>query len=481
MSTVQFARARTAPFQSDKPLPHNADAERNVLGGILLDASNPNATLKAVMQQINGADFYVPEHSAIWRRMLAIAEKKLPIDLMVLTDELQTAGELERIPGGAGYVAKLIDGLPAGSNVGEAVRIVREHSVRRQLILKHNEHLQRALEGAEAPETLLHEFEDFSRSTIVGRKSSLVRVNITDFLMMKFDPLEFIIEPLLPLRGSGMIYSPPGLGKTHISLYMAFCIAVGAPSCFVWDIPKKRRILYVDGEMDAESLQEMVRQIAMGHEMEIPDPDFFGVVNPDFQKGTTPRINTFEGRRAIEELLHPGDILFLDNLSTLCPGADEDETENWSKVQEWILDLRRKGIATFLVHHANKSGLSQLGTSKKEHQLSVNLKLRRPSNYEMAEGLRVEVLFDKLRSRGSGEFKPQWAQPFEVMLKVEDGRAVFLHRPLTKILKERAKEYLTGGMKEHDVVLETGLSRWVVRRIAQDIKWGERSEKPSED
>jgi hypothetical protein len=469
MSTVAFGRRPLQPT-FEKPLPQNLDAERSVLGSILLDQSVPNATLKTIAGQLHAGDFFLPEHQCIFRKMLELSEKQSAIDTLILMDALMSASELDRA-GGPGYLAKLTDGVPAISNYAMHAKIVREKAVARQIIYKMNDLQIRAMEEGANNEELINDFNDFSRRTATERKSGIVAVSMAEFLTMKFDPLEFIIEPLLPLRGSGMIYSPPGLGKTHISLYMAFCIAIGAPTCFVWDIPKARRVVYVDGEMDAESLQEMCRQMALGLDLKMPaDPDDFRIVTPDIQKGTAPRINTIEARAAIESLLKPGHILFLDNLSTLCPGADEDETENWSKVQEWILDLRRKGIATFIVHHANKSGASQLGTSKKEHQLSVNIRLRRPSNYEQVEGLRVEVVFDKLRSRGAGPFKAQWAQPFEVELRVEDGRAIFLHKPLTKILKERAKQYLVGGMKEHDVVLETGLSRWTVRRIARDIK-----------
>lgn len=480
MSTVAFGR-KTPPPNFDKPLPQNLDAERSVLGAILLDPSVPNATLKAVAEQLHAGDFFLPEHQCIFRHMVQLTESQSPIDTLILMDTLTAASELDRA-GGSGYLAKLTDGVPAISNHVMHAKIVREKSVSRQFIYKMNDLQQRTIEGGANNEELMDEFNAFSRHVATGRKTGIVAATAADFLIMKLDPLEFIIEPLLPLRGSGMIYSPPGLGKTHLALYMAYCIAIGAPTCFVWDIPKARRVVYVDGEMDAESLQEMLRQIMLGLDGKVPeDPEYLRIVNPDIQKGSTPRINTIEGRAAIESLVKPGDILFLDNLSTLCPGADEDETENWSKVQEWILDLRRKGIATFIVHHANKSGASQLGTSKKEHQLSVNIRLRRPSNYEQVEGLRVEVVFDKLRSRGAGPFKAQWAQPFEVELRVEDGRAIFLHKPLTKILKERAKQYLVGGMKEHDVVLETGLSRWTVRRIARDIKFEGAGENSNED
>jgi hypothetical protein len=475
MSTVPITR-RATPLNTEKSLPQNPDVERNVLGAIMLDQSIPNGTLQKVTAIVHSGDFAVPEHGCIFRRMIAIHEEKKPIDLTMLVDEMHKAGEIESIPGGASYLSKLMDGVPHVSNVEHYAQIVLEKSLLRQVIRKTNDIQLLAFEENTSPEKLLTDLESFTRNAAHGRKSGLVAVDVSEFMLMKFDPLEFIIEPLIPLRGSGMIYSPPGLGKTHIALYMAYCVAIGAPTCFVWDIPKRRRVVYVDGEMDAESLQEMVQQIARGLGLEVPDPNYLRIVNPDLQKGTVPRINTVAGRRQIQDLLSPGDMLFLDNLSTLSPGADEDETKDWAPVQEWILELRRNAIATFIVHHANKTGLSQLGSSKKEHQLSCNIKLRRPSDYQMEDGLRVEVLFDKMRNRGTSPFKAKWVQPFEVSMSTVDGKAIFTHRPLKELLRERARQMLADGMKPNDVVLETGLSRWVVARIARGLKWGPNAE-----
>lgn len=473
-------RPRPANPDTERATPRNPNLERAVLGAILMDESNPSETLKTVAEKIHAGVFSVPEHQIIYSRLLAMSEEKIPTnDIAVLIDELHKASDLQRIEAGAAYVASLIDGVPQRMNIAEHLRILREKFDLRQLIYKTQDIQQLALTESEPAEKLYSDLETFTKSVSNARTPGLAFVDLRDFLMMKFPPLEFIIEPLLPMRGSGMIYSPPGLGKTHITLYMAYCISIGAPTCLVWDIPKRRRVVYVDGEMDAESMQEMVQQIARGLDLDVPEEGYFRMVNPDLQANTTPRINTNHGRNDIERGLSAGDLLFLDNLSTLSPSADEKETEDWAKIQEWILDLRRSGIATFIVHHANKTGMSQLGSSKKEHQLSCNIRLRRPSDYKMEDGLRVEVLFDKMRSRGAGPFKTKWVQPFEVTMRVDDGRAVFAHRPLKELLRERALQMLAEGMRPNDVALDTGLSRFAVARLKNKVR--SISDKDSDD
>ena len=71
-----------------------------------------------------------------------------------------------------------------------------------------------------------------------------------------------MIEPILPVSNSAIIFSPTGAGKTYIMLYIAYSVAIGAEQVFVWDIPKARPVVYVDGEMDQLTLQERQTEIA---------------------------------------------------------------------------------------------------------------------------------------------------------------------------------------------------------------------------
>src|ERR1700686_1566603 len=76
-------------------LPHNPDAERAVLGAILLDGSTVNNTLRTALEHVNCGDFLVDSHRAIFQRMVAMAEAAQVIDLVTLCDELDRHGELE--------------------------------------------------------------------------------------------------------------------------------------------------------------------------------------------------------------------------------------------------------------------------------------------------------------------------------------------------------------------------------------------------
>lgn len=469
MSTVPFTRTRNQTF-TDKSLPNNLDAERSVLGAILLD----NDAIKTVVREhLNAHDFFLDQHKRIYLAMLELAAAQKPIDLITLTEHLHQKTILESA-GGAPYLASLADGMPKVSNVGHYARIVLDKAVRRNVIhLTHNLQ-QRAFEESENPTELLQNAEsDIKELWVPKDDQRLVAVDILDFLTMKLDPIDFMFEPILPVNNSAMIWALTGAGKTYVMLYMAYCLAIGAPQCFVWDIPKRRPVTYVDGEMDELTLQERMQEISRGFmtDLGLPERGFFKVITPDQQPKNPPRINSKEGRARIEEYLTEGSLLVLDNLSALSPGADEKETEDWATQQEWILHLRRHKVGTFVVHHGNASGQKQFGSSKKEHQLSCNLRLSTSSEWTAEDGLRVKAQLDKLRRRGKdGRWKPQWGQPFEITLRTDNGIATFSHRPMKQLLRKRALEMLLAGMRENDVAQDTGLNRFQIYRLKQKLK-----------
>ena len=87
----------------ERPLPQNTDAERSVLGAILLD----NHTLNTAIEKLKPEDFFDDRHRRIFNHMIQLGEAQQAIDLVTLTDQLRRKGELEAT-GGAAYVAQLV-------------------------------------------------------------------------------------------------------------------------------------------------------------------------------------------------------------------------------------------------------------------------------------------------------------------------------------------------------------------------------------
>ncbi len=215
--------------------------------------------------------------------------------------------------------------------------------------------------------------------------------------------------------------------------------------------------------MDAATLQERQRDIALLNEGRIPDPDYLHIFNRDLQEDVPPKINSPQGRAQIEARLSPGGLLILDNLATY----NENEPLDRAQIEDWTGDLSRNGISTIFVSHSGRSGI-QRGTPKREDLFDAVLRLRLPVTYKSREELRCEVEIEKIRGQA-----PKLSQnhSFELSLNSDpDGRRTWIMRPLAQLLNQRAKELLIKGIKPSAVVADTGLSRATVYRILQRIK-----------
>lgn len=109
--------------------PQALEAERAVLGGVLLE---PEAATRAVEMVVPEA-FYRPAHAMIFRAMVSLFTRHEPIDVMTLSEELRKAGDLESI-GGIAALTELVDSVPTAANIEHYAKIVLEKHILRQLI-----------------------------------------------------------------------------------------------------------------------------------------------------------------------------------------------------------------------------------------------------------------------------------------------------------------------------------------------------------
>jgi hypothetical protein len=140
------------PTSSDRAVPHNLEAERALLGSVLLD----NSALKLALETVGRDDFFSEAHRITFSKMVVISENNRTIDLVTLSEELSKDGQIDKA-GGAAYLAALTDGVPIGTSVAvsEYCRIVKEKAVIRQLINAANNVISRCIEGTDDPATLL--------------------------------------------------------------------------------------------------------------------------------------------------------------------------------------------------------------------------------------------------------------------------------------------------------------------------------------
>ncbi len=147
----------TSPSSSqtlENTLPHSQEAERAVLGAILID----NQLFDQAAGVVSMEDFFLPGHRQIFAKMAMLSASGQPLDLITLTDLLKREGMLEEA-GGASSIASLMDGVPRSSNIEHYARIVKDKALLRKLIHSSNTILMRGLAAEESPGELLEDAE----------------------------------------------------------------------------------------------------------------------------------------------------------------------------------------------------------------------------------------------------------------------------------------------------------------------------------
>lgn len=122
------SKARRAP--SDPVTPQNIDAERAVLGAIMIR----NSMLAEVSDLLTRDHFFREAHGELYAVFQSLDAKSKPIDLLTVSEELTRAGRLEAM-GGLGYIGSLVNGVPMSTNVRAYAELVREAWMRRELVI----------------------------------------------------------------------------------------------------------------------------------------------------------------------------------------------------------------------------------------------------------------------------------------------------------------------------------------------------------
>ncbi len=131
----------TLDHSLDRGLPASPDAERSILGGILLD----NYLVNEATQGLLPEHFYLDSHRRIFQRMMDLNETAKPIEIISLSEELARHKELESV-GGVAYISSLTDGVPRRQSIEHYVRLVKDKALLRGLIHAANGMISKALD-----------------------------------------------------------------------------------------------------------------------------------------------------------------------------------------------------------------------------------------------------------------------------------------------------------------------------------------------
>jgi hypothetical protein len=310
-----------------------------------------------------------------------------------------------------------------------------------------------------------------SRSNVAeGPSSSILHplrvIGLHDFIALKITPRSAILGPWLMTQSLNMIYGWRGVGKTHVSLGVAYAVASGG-TFLNWSAEKPCRVLVLDGEMPAAALQARLAAIAASNERQ-PEEGFLSLVTPDLQTGIMPDLSTHAGQQEVNAAIEKSEaqLIIVDNLSCLVRGSGrENDAESWTPVAGWALFQRQLGRSVLFIHHAGKGG-QQRGTSKREDLLDVVISLRLPPDYDPVNGACFEVHFEKARHLRGDE-----VSPIEAMLTTDpDGLASWIYRLVEETNSNRVVELAKEGLTQAEIAQELQLSPATVSRACRKAK-----------
>ncbi len=254
--------------------PQNVEAERSVLGGILLE----NQAIVNVLEILQEEDFYRDAHRKIYRAMTDLNERHEPVDLITLTEEIKRRGWLKDI-GGAVYLASLADEVPTAANILYYAKIVKEKSVLRQVIEASTEIVRGGYEEPEDAVAFLDKAEQ-AILEISRRQQRKGFVPLKAVLQETFQSIEEIYDRQGMVSGvatgftefdhltSGLQRSEliilagrPSMGKTALALNIARNVAVEQKvpvAVFSLEMSREQlatRLLCAEAKIDASRLR----------------------------------------------------------------------------------------------------------------------------------------------------------------------------------------------------------------------------------
>ena len=336
--------------QEGKIPPHNIDAEKSLLGAILIDQE----VLIDVVEIVKATDFYDKRHGKIFAGMIRLYQNHEGVDLITVTDELKKNGHLDEI-GGSTYLAELTNHVPTAAHASSYAEIVSQDAVRRRLIKASADINSLAFdENLTVPQLLgQSEAELFSVSD-----SSLKQdlTSISDILDTSFDRITDLYVNKGVLRGVKTGYrdldnmtaglqrsdliilaARPAMGKTTLVTNLAYNVAT----------IEKKTVLFFSLEMSKEQLIDRMLADAAGVDSwnirtgNLSEEDFAKLAEASGEMAEapifiddTPGVSVLEMRTKARRAAHDGELgLIIIDYLQLMQGSGSAQS-NGSRVQE---------------------------------------------------------------------------------------------------------------------------------------------------
>lgn len=273
-------------------------------------------------------------------------------------------------------------------------------------------------------------------------------------------PIEFVLHPWLPKQGIAFVYAATGVGKTLFTLNVAYAIAAGGKFLkFGAELPRK--VLYIDGEMPYVQIYSRFMDIVK-QQGELICKENWNLITPEKVKFKLPRICDPVGQQYYHNILKTigAEVLILDNLSALS-AIDENNSEQWKIIQDWLVFLRTEGYSIIIVHHAGKDKTGYRGTSRMLDCADTAISLQEINEEIEEKNVKISKKF-LVKYHKNRSFNGEDALSFEVELNPSGWSFESASKNNTIRIIEMFSEL---GMKAMEISKELNISHSYVRRI----------------
>jgi replicative DNA helicase len=316
----------------EKPLPHNAEVERNMLGVMLLNSERLDESVKL---GLTAAAFYLPSNRRIYAALLALRESGTEINLLTIGEQLERDDTLAAV-GGYAWLSRLTHGVPHLASIKHPVETVVEYARLRSLARLSGQLQERALDGddtstriAEDFDARLAEFREGAGHTAVPERGRAAIIDLLDAQLDRFERFHRNeTDAAIPtgfneldekLTGRGLMKSHlhilaarPSIGKTSLALDIAANAAAAG-----------RVVLFVTLEMSKEILLDRLFAVASGVER--------WKIQPGLYSGTLTSL-----RNAASDLAR-------------LPLHVDDAARSPAAISRTVRDMRRDGLTPDLI------------------------------------------------------------------------------------------------------------------------------------
>jgi hypothetical protein len=332
------SKTRSADFLP----PYSEEAERGILGSLLLDA--PRVSAMCTAAEVAADWFYVPAHQKLFAVLSAMRPER--IDLLTLGEELKVRGLLEQV-GGHYFLERLVDATPTAAHTGYYLEILADQK-RRRLLMRAAQQTLTDLAAAVPLNVLLDQQAEIQRQLTTQTAADFRATDAARMVDQNPPAVDPILGELFDRGDKVPIIGSSKARKSFFALQLALCLASGRGELLRWKLPQPRRVLILQFEVKEAHYHRRVHHLAQALNITAAD------------LGDRLAVASLRGHECPPSLMlslarrHRAEVIIIDPLYKLATG-DENLAADMKPLLAFFDRLAEEtGAAVLYVHHNPK-------------------------------------------------------------------------------------------------------------------------------